>query len=124
MPTKWLSIRKKNPSLHNNPGHPDASGDTKPQGFDFAFTDLPKQSIQLNSRPVELPRPKTSGGTGKRKLRVEVPQRRPTTSEAQKTSTSLVPNGPVKSQESSIGLALGSPGHPPVAYRGSEASPS
>ncbi|KAK5062734.1 hypothetical protein LTR84_004808 [Exophiala bonariae] len=124
MPTRWLSIRKKNLSLHNNPSHPDASGTTKPQGFDFAFNDLPKQSIQLNSRPVELPRPKTSGGVGKRKLRVEVPQRRPTTSEAQKTSTSQVSNSTVKSQESSIGLAFGSPGHPPVAFRSPEASPS
>lgn len=124
MPTRWLSIRKKNPSLHNNPGHPDASSTTKPQGFDFAFNDLPKQSIQLNSRPVELPRPKTSGAVGKRKPPVEVSQRRPTTSGAPKTSSPQVSNGTVKSQESSIGLALGSPGHPPVAFRSPEASPS
>lgn len=124
MPTRWLSIRKKNPSLHNNHAQPDASGNTNPQGFDFAFADLPKHSIQLNSRPVELPRPKTSGASAKRKLRVEVPQRRPLTSDAQQTSTSQVSNGTVKSQESSIGLALGSPGHPPVAFRSPEASPS
>lgn len=124
MHTRWLSIRKRNPLLHHNSDQPDASGNTKPQGFDFAFTDLPKQSIQLNSRPVELPRPKTSGAGGKKKLRVEVPQRRPQTSEAPNTSTSQATNGTVRSQESSIGLAFGSPGHPPVAFRSPEASPS
>lgn len=123
MPTRWLSIRKRNPLLHNS-DQPDASGNPKSQGFDFAFTDLPKQSIQLNSRPVELPRPKTSGAAAKRKLRVEVPGRRPLTSDAQKTSSSQVTNGTIRSQESSIGLAFGSPGHPPVAFCSPEASPS
>ncbi|KEF59154.1 uncharacterized protein A1O9_03998 [Exophiala aquamarina CBS 119918] len=123
MPTRWLSIRKRNPLLHNS-DQPDASGNPRPQGFDFAFTDLPKQSIQLNSRPVELPRPKTSGAAAKRKLRVEVPGLRPLTSDAQKTSSSQATNGTIRSQESSIGLAFGSPGHPPVAFRSPEAPPS
>ncbi|KAH0844984.1 hypothetical protein FOPE_09251 [Fonsecaea pedrosoi] len=117
MPTRWLSIRKRNPLLHNaSTAEPTA----KQQDFDFAFEDSSAtgQSAagSVGPRLVQI-RPTTSGGpTGKRKLRVEVPSIRPLTSENHRPSPLQNVNGVSKSEDSLIGLAFGSPSHPPAFF--------
>ncbi|EXJ58503.1 hypothetical protein A1O7_05929 [Cladophialophora yegresii CBS 114405] len=118
MPTRWLSLRKRNP-LHQN--DQDLQLPAKQQDFDFAFgeplspprTDLPR----VGPRLVQI-RPTTSGGnTGKRKPRVEVPSDiRPRTTEAHKPSPLQNLDGISKSEDSLIGLAFGSPSHPPATF--------
>ncbi|OAP60542.1 hypothetical protein AYL99_05544 [Fonsecaea erecta] len=117
MPTRWLSIRKRNPLLyHESTAEPTA----KQQEFDFAFGESPSAgqsaSGRIGPRLVQL-RPTTSSGpTGKRKLRVEVPSIRPRTSENHKPSPLQNVNGVSKSEDSLIGLAFGSPSHPPASF--------
>ncbi|KIW67017.1 hypothetical protein PV04_06295 [Phialophora macrospora] len=118
MPTRWLSIRKRNPALND----PDSQLQTKQQEFDFAFGEPPSvaqaDSLRVGPRLVHL-RPTTSAGnTGKRKLRVEVPLIRPRTSEAHQPSPLHNLNGISKSEDSFIGLAFGSPSHPPASFGG------
>ncbi|OCT55066.1 hypothetical protein CLCR_02746 [Cladophialophora carrionii] len=117
MPARWLSIRKRNP-LH--PHDPDLPPSAKQQDFDFAFgepSSAPQtDAARVGPRLVQI-RPTTSGGnTGKRKPRVEVPSTRPQTTEAHKPSPLQNPNGISGSEDSFIGLAFGSPSHPPASF--------
>ncbi len=116
MPARWLSIRKRNP-LHNDS---DLQPAAKTPEFDFAFGEqlsIPQAgSARVGPRLVQI-RPTTSGGTtGKRKLRVEVPSLRPRTSENRKPSPLQNLNGLSRSEDSFIGLAFGSPSHPPATF--------
>ncbi|KIW95479.1 uncharacterized protein Z519_04064 [Cladophialophora bantiana CBS 173.52] len=126
MPTRWLSIRKRNPLLHNEPT---AEPTAKQQEFDFAFGESPSagQSASgriVGPRLVQI-RPTTSGSpTGKRKLRVEVPAIRPRTSENHKPSPLQNVNGVSRSEDSLIGLAFGSPSHPPAFFCAPPEEPS
>ncbi|KIW32221.1 uncharacterized protein PV07_03781 [Cladophialophora immunda] len=119
MPTRWLSIRKRNPLLHNEST---AEPSAKQQEFDFAFGESSSAgqgaSGRIGPRLVQI-RPTTSGSpTGKRKLRVEVPSIRPRTSDNHKPSPLQNVNGISKSEDSLIGLAFGSPSHPPAFFCG------
>lgn len=113
MPTRWLSVRKRNP-LHQSS---DLRNPTK-QDFDFAFNDILASdstlSVHLSPRPVDLAlRPQTSGGPGRRRVRLETVHSRPRTSDRHKPSALRSHHATVKSQNSHTGLALSSPSHPP-----------
>ena len=116
MPKRWLSVRKLNPV------HPDSDPQpaAKPQEFDFAFGDqpsIPQVSLpRLGPRLVQI-RPTTSGSaTGKRKVHTDFPSIRPRTTETQKPAPLSNLNAISKSEDSFIGLAFGSPGHPPAQF--------
>ncbi|KIX02528.1 uncharacterized protein Z518_08469 [Rhinocladiella mackenziei CBS 650.93] len=121
MPTRWLSIRHRHPLLqHDSDSQPTA----KQSDFDFAFTESPSTIHStsnipggiLSAGPAEI-RPTTSGGpTGIRKLRLDVSLVRPRTSENHKPSPLQHPNAISKSDDSLIGLAFGSPSHPPAGF--------
>ncbi|KAJ9607988.1 hypothetical protein H2200_008067 [Cladophialophora chaetospira] len=116
MPTRWLSIRKRNPIQNDS----DPQATAKQPDFDFAFGEQPSITPgalpRVGPRLVQL-RPTTSGGTtGKRKLRVEVPSKRPQTTENHKPSPLQHLNGLSRSDDSYIGLAFGSPSHPPAGF--------
>lgn len=117
MPTRWLSIRKRHPFLHQDF---DSQPTARQQDFDFAFGESPSTIRSAPGRtgpqPVEI-RPTTSGdATGRRKLRVEAPSIRPRTSENHKPSPLHITNAVSKSEDSLIGLAFGSPSHPPTSF--------
>ena len=116
MPTKWLSIRKLNPICSES----ESQCTIRPQEFDFAFGEQPPttQATPPRAGPrLVQTRPTTSGGTtGKRKLPVEEPSSRPRTTENHKTSPLPNTNAISKSEDSFIGLAFGSPSHPPANF--------
>src|ERR1700744_4959662 len=116
MPTRWLSIRKLN-SVHPES---DPQPAAKAQEFDFAFGEQPSfprsSPPRFGPRLVQI-RPTTSGGvTGKRKPRAEGPSSRPRTSENHRPSPLPNLNVISKSEDSFIGLAFGSPSHPPAHF--------
>ncbi|KAI1618864.1 hypothetical protein EDD36DRAFT_43997 [Exophiala viscosa] len=119
MPTRWLSVGHRNPSQHNNPS---PQSRAKQKGFDFAFSD-PTSTIPsatgktfISPRSVNL-RPTTSGGhTGKRKPPVNGPLDRPQTSDNHRASPLKNKNVALNSDHNLIGVAFGSPSHPPASF--------
>lgn len=118
LPTRWLSIRKRNPTLYHN--NLDLQTTARPQDFDFAFVDSSSAARSASGKSAPKPidgRPKTSSGpTGKRKPSGDVPLIRPQTSENHKPSTSQGADATTKPEDISIGLAFGSPSHPPASF--------
>jgi len=118
MPKRWLSIRNRQPAVKEAPVT------IRQQDFDFALTSSPPRRLAghrvgVHLTPVVDARPTTSSGViegRSKKLRIEVPSARPRTSEGQ-TPSRLQSSDPLsKSEDSLIGLAFGSPSHPPVAF--------
>jgi hypothetical protein len=119
MPTRWLSIRKREPQPYEYGLQPGS----KSQDFDFAFGDHPSpaQSVSqhLGPRLVNI-RPTTSAGVkGRRRARTAGSSKRPRTSSSYRPSHLQNPNAISKAENPYIGLAFGSPGHPPSQYRAS-----
>ena len=117
MPARWLSIRKRNPQLLSDQ---DSRSAGKQPDFDFAFEEQPSTTEtalpRVGPRLVQI-RPTTSGGSpGKRKLCIDVPSTRPQTSENRRPAPLQNINGLPKSETGFIGLAFGSPSHPPAQY--------
>ncbi|KIW57025.1 hypothetical protein PV05_05630 [Exophiala xenobiotica] len=119
MPSRWLSLRLRDLSQHDT-SHFDAAA-RQPE-FDFAFPEPtsplhdPTGKPLRTARPVNL-RPATSGGaTGKRKPRIQLPSTRPQTSENHKHQEPKNTNATAKPENNLIGLAFGSPSHPPPAF--------
>lgn len=128
MPKRWLSRNGR----HNNT--PTISSPKPPlfhnnQDFDFAFTDLHSLRAAdvtslsaLPSAPLDDVRPTTSAGLNgrpKKVLRVDVLSNRPKTSDGPSSPPlPLAEPGRHRSQseEDLIGVAIGSPGHPPMAF--------
>ncbi|KAK5271725.1 hypothetical protein LTR96_003552 [Exophiala xenobiotica] len=119
MPTRWLSLRLRDPSQHDSS---DLDAAARQPDFDFAFPEPtspprnPAGEPMRTARPVNL-RPATSGGaTGKRKPRTQVSSTRPRTSENHNHPEPKNTNAATKSENSQIGLAFGSPSHPPSSF--------
>ena len=129
MPKRWLS---RNNGRYNN----DRLIISSPKGpvlhdnttFDFAFTDLQPQKIQATSALPPLPsatfgdvRPTTSAGVisrARKQLRVDVLPNRPRSSDGTLSPT-VHPKSTHRRSRSGgdfIGVAFGSPGHPPMAF--------
>ncbi|KIW20323.1 hypothetical protein PV08_00898 [Exophiala spinifera] len=120
MLTRWYSLRHRETTRQPNISDPQAL--TRPSDFDFAFPETratatvrsPTGETVLSPRPVHL-RPRTSGApTAKRKPRTDAPPARPKTSENHKQSKD--PRADLESEDPSIGLAFGSPSHPPATF--------
>ncbi|KAL6244362.1 hypothetical protein RBB50_008604 [Rhinocladiella similis] len=121
MLTRWYSLRHRETTSQQNSSDPHTLA--RPSDFDFAFPETtatttvlsPTGKTVLSARPVPI-RPGTAGGpTGKRKQRTDVPPSRPRTSENHKQSRD--PHAGLRSEDPSIGLAFGSPTHPPPNIR-------
>lgn len=118
MPTRWLSVSHRNRSQH----HENPESNRKQQGFDFAFSDISSARTNTPDRTFPpprsvQPRPTTSGGsTGKRKLPVGIPSNRPQTSHNRKALPLQTTNVVSNSDYGLIGVAFGSPGHPPSSF--------
>ena len=129
MPKRWLS-RRGRPQNNDASAHPTSNNGPD---FDFAFSNSPLGA------PTTLPvftappanaandgRPTTAGGIvegrTRKKLKIEVPRIRPKSSEGNRVSTIQRSHRASRSVDDLIGLAFGSPSHPPMAF-GSLAAP-
>ncbi|EHY59056.1 hypothetical protein HRR83_001675 [Exophiala dermatitidis] len=119
MPTRWLSLRHRHP-LARDDFYSQSTGSYR-QDFDFAFTDNPATILTVpgTTRTVvtggqaEI-RPKTAAGAmGRRRPRDRTPRARPQTSD-QETRSPI--NDASRSEDTLIGLAFGSPSHPPTSF--------
>ncbi|KAK6383438.1 hypothetical protein LTS17_002730 [Exophiala oligosperma] len=124
MLTRWYSLRHRETPPQQNTSDPRTLA--RPSDFDFAFPETtatttvlsPTGKTVLSARPVPH-RPTTSGGpTGKRKPRTDAPPLRPRTSENHNHSKDA--HADVRNQDPSIGLAFGSPTHPPANFNMAE----
>jgi len=121
MPKRWLSVRGRLDPAESKEPSPSAIAQ---QNFDFAFpSPIPSKDALKNTAISSLhsprDRPMTSGGIveGRKKkyLRANLEHMRPKTSECSKP-------GPFASSHTNrldnglIGIAFGSPGHPPMAF--------
>ncbi|EXJ90415.1 hypothetical protein A1O1_03516 [Capronia coronata CBS 617.96] len=122
MPTKWLSRRHRHPASHNHSNS--YSAPNYRQDFDFPFQEQSSSVFSgpgrnravVTSRPVDI-RPTTAGApTGRRRQRAPVPATRPETSDNHKPMPMQVSNVMLRSDDGLIGLAFGSPSHPPQSF--------
>ncbi|RMD39459.1 hypothetical protein DV735_g5669, partial [Chaetothyriales sp. CBS 134920] len=129
MPRRWLSRHGRQPT-HPSPAHFTHSG--KPSSdFDFAFP-RNQPAVSPSARvPGSERRPTTSGGLeaqSEKKLYNYAPASRPRTSDAHRAHFNPLCHRPTasSSQDDLIGVAYGSPGHPPVSFQTptTEMSPS
>ncbi|KAJ9652161.1 hypothetical protein H2198_008583 [Neophaeococcomyces mojaviensis] len=115
MPRRWLSVRGR--KAEQNTNH--ETGEARFQnGFDFAFTLEPHVFVERhNLAELESLRATTSGGEGyrsKQKSDPTLPIERPRSSEC--THRNDKPSSAARLDDSQIGLALGSPRHPPQEF--------
>ncbi|ETN42874.1 uncharacterized protein HMPREF1541_02032 [Cyphellophora europaea CBS 101466] len=128
MPKRWLSRtgRHNNTPIISSPKPPIFHNNID---FDFAFTDLHSQRAaevaNLSALPSASPnhvRPTTSGGVNdrpRRKPDIDLHFKRPKTSEGPSSPPLHKPESTKprsQSEEDLIGVAIGSPGHPPMAF--------
>ncbi|KAK4936937.1 hypothetical protein LTR10_022315 [Elasticomyces elasticus] len=119
MPTRWLSVGHRNPSQNNN-SNPHSRA--KQKGFDFAFSDSTTSTPNSTCRTFYSarsvgPRPTTSGcPSGKRKPPIDAPLKRPQTSDNHKASPLKNKHVALNADHSLIGVAFGSPSHPPASF--------
>ena len=124
MPKRWLSRRGRTPN--SDLPSADLPGRNKRPDFDFAFSTSPSLGQTSGDTFTALPRrsasndrPTTAGGLvegrSRKKLKLDLNAARPRTSEGR---TSIIGPSilPVKSHEDLIGVAYGSPSHPPMAF--------
>ena len=124
MPKRWLSRRGRTPN--SDLSSADLPARNKRPDFDFAFSTSPNLGQTSRDTFTALPRrsasndrPTTAGGLvegrSRKKLKLDLNAARPRTSEGR---TSII--GPstqaAKSHEDLIGVAYGSPSHPPMAF--------
>ncbi|RMZ78771.1 hypothetical protein DV738_g3639, partial [Chaetothyriales sp. CBS 135597] len=129
MPRRWLSRRGRQPNTPSPAPFTDSGKQSS--DFDFAFPGnqlAASPSVQLHS--IER-RPTTSSGLdaqSEKKLHNYAPVARPRTSDAHRAHFNPLCHRPTASgsQDDLIGVAYGSPGHPPVSFRTptTEMSPS
>ena len=128
MPKRWLSLRGR--QQHNSPVIEHTSSDKAKQDFDFAFsaetpasfsTALPSRDTQFRTTPYDE-RPTMARGIENRprkQLRIDVDATRPKTSGDNRASTLQLAHhhNTSRSHEDLIGIAFGSPSHPPSTFR-------
>lgn len=125
MPKRWLSRRER--PRNNEPSVNTALRKTS-QDFDFAFSDSPVELFNSTTATVTaLPvpsnineQPVSAGGIddgrSNKKLRIQVPRNRPSSSHDHRPSMFYRSHRASRSVDGLIGLAFGSPTHPPMAF--------
>ncbi len=129
MPKRWLS-RRGRPQNNDSSSHHTSN---KNQNFDFAFSQSPHAGHSAVPAFPALPtsskndgRPTTAGGVVegryRKRLEIDIPLVRRRSSEGNRVSTYKPSHRASRSVDDLIGLAFGSPSHPPMAF-GSLAAP-
>ena len=124
MPTRWLSRRGR---LQTNEASAHLPSSTNDSNFDFAFTESPIHRPSAVPTFIALPsslkndgRPATAGGVVegryRKRLKIDIPLVRPKSSEGNRVSTFRSSHRASRSVDDLIGLAFGSPSHPPMAF--------